>query len=138
MSMLLPSAILTRLREQARAERPHECCGLLVGHTRSGHRQIVDAVPSANLAPDSRTHGFLVDPNALAWALKCARALGGDIVGVYHSHPASDALPSRRDEQEATPEWASVILGAKGDVRCWQRSGTGRALYEEPIIECPS
>jgi proteasome lid subunit RPN8/RPN11 len=40
---------------------------------------------------------------------------GRRIVGVYHSHPLGDAVPSETDIAEAQyPEWVQVIVGLGG------------------------
>ena len=79
----------------ARAAAPRECCGLLIG---LGPR-IEEARPSRNLDPSPAR--FLIDPQDHFAAIRAARASGRQIVGVYHSHPSSPALPSPSDVSEA-------------------------------------
>ncbi len=79
----------------AREASPDECCGLLLG--RGG--EIVEAVRARNVADDPATR-FLIDPADHFAALRTARERGLEVVGFYHSHPASPADPSERDRAE--------------------------------------
>jgi proteasome lid subunit RPN8/RPN11 len=79
----------------ARETAPRECCGLLLGRG----DEIVEAVPARNVADDPATR-FLIDPADHFAALRTARARRLDVVGFYHSHPASPPEPSPRDVAE--------------------------------------
>lgn len=80
----------------ARESLPNECCGLLVGTP--GRIQVTVRARNLEESPTS----FLVDPLDHFTAIRLARMRGLAVVGVYHSHPATAALPSPRDLQEAT------------------------------------
>lgn len=84
------------MASHAAAERPRECCGLLIGTEEP--LSVVDTWPSPNLA-EGQTR-FLVDPVQHFAAIRAARARGLEVVGVYHSHPATAAVPSARDLEE--------------------------------------
>ena len=52
------------------------------------------------------------------------RSRGEEVLAVYHSHPASDPIPSRRDVEENTygETVVHLIVGLAGeepDVRAW-------------------
>ena len=79
----------------AREAAPDECCGLLLGCG----GEIVEAVRARNAADDPARR-FLIDPADHFAALRAARERGLDVVGFYHSHPASPAEPSARDLAE--------------------------------------
>jgi proteasome lid subunit RPN8/RPN11 len=79
----------------ARETAPHECCGLLLGRA----DEIVEAVRARNIADDPATR-FLIDPADHFAALRAARERGLEVIGYYHSHPASAADPSPRDVAE--------------------------------------
>jgi proteasome lid subunit RPN8/RPN11 len=80
----------------ARAARPRECCGILLG---SGD-EIVEGVQARNLDDDPAR--FLIDPKDHIEARRSARARGVQVVGFYHSHPHSSAEPSTSDAAEAS------------------------------------
>ena len=86
--------------------RPRECCGILLGTA----DHISEAVRAANLA-GSPTR-FLIDPKSHIEARRTARAQGLEVVGFYHSHPHSPALPSATDLAEAEyPGCVHLIVG---------------------------
>ena len=80
----------------ARAAEPSECCGVLLGTP----GEITEAVPTRNLADDPNR--FLIDPNDHIDARREGRRRGLEIVGFYHSHPHSPAVPSATDLADAS------------------------------------
>lgn len=80
----------------ARDAQPSECCGLLIG----APGRILEARRAANLA-ESPTR-FLLDPRTHVEAIRDCRCRGLDVVGFYHSHPHTQAVPSPTDLAEAT------------------------------------
>jgi proteasome lid subunit RPN8/RPN11 len=93
--MLIRQDVLDAMIAHARAEAPLECCGLL-----ASDGGVVDECIRARNAKRSDTE-YLVDPQDHFAALRRARASGRRIVGAYHSHPRSAALPSPKDLREA-------------------------------------
>lgn len=61
--------------------------------------EIAEAVPTRNLADDPNR--FLIDPNDHIDARREGRRRGLEIVGFYHSHPHSPAVPSATDLADA-------------------------------------
>ena len=75
---------------------------------------VSDARPARNLAADANR--FLIDPRDHIDARREARALGLDVVGFYHSHPHSAAVPSPTDLAEASyPDHLYLIVGLAGE-----------------------
>ena len=75
---------------------------------------ITQAVPATNLSPTPSTR-FDLDPADHLDARRVARGLGLEVVGFYHSHPASRAWPSPTDVAEwAYPDALCVIVGLAG------------------------
>jgi proteasome lid subunit RPN8/RPN11 len=106
--VILPGSVRRALLQHARAERPLECCGLLVG--RAG--QIVASVPSPNIARSAAE--YRVDDRLHIDLRRVLRRFRPqlDIVGVYHSHPRGPATPSPTDLARAMyPSWVYVIVG---------------------------
>jgi proteasome lid subunit RPN8/RPN11 len=79
----------------ARDEAPLECCGLLLG----GGQAVEEAVPARNVRRS--TTAYLVDPADHFAAIRRARAQRRAVVGAYHSHPRSPAMPSPVDLRDA-------------------------------------
>jgi [CysO sulfur-carrier protein]-S-L-cysteine hydrolase len=97
--------VLAAVAAHAREEAPHECCGLLVGT-----RALVDeAVRTRNLDP--RPSRYRIDPREHVRLIRTLRGTTRSIVGAYHSHVRSPAIPSQSDVAEAFyPEFLYVIV----------------------------
>jgi proteasome lid subunit RPN8/RPN11 len=110
----------------ARAASPAECCGLLVGNT----GRIERAVPARNLA--ERPSRYLIDPADHIRARRAAREAGQTVLGFYHSHPASEPVPSSTDLDEASYPEAIYLIAGTGpagvlsEIRAYRIDG-GRA-----------
>jgi proteasome lid subunit RPN8/RPN11 len=94
----------------ARAARPAECCGMLLGRD----DLIEDARPARNLS-DRPSARFLIDPRDHFDALREGRCRGLEVVGFYHSHPHSRAEPSDTDRAEAHDATLHLIVGFDRD-----------------------
>ena len=95
--MTLARDVRAAVVAHARAAAPNECCGLLLGLG----EDIVEAVRTRNIADDAAKR-FLIDPADHVAGRRDARQRGLDVVGFYHSHPASPPEPSARDLAEFT------------------------------------
>ncbi|HWB31414.1 MAG TPA: M67 family metallopeptidase [Vicinamibacterales bacterium] len=129
-ALVMPAAVRRALVAHARRDRPHECCGLLVG---SGAR-VTFAVPARNVDASPATR-YRVDPRQQLDLQRVLRNVVPPlaIVGVYHSHPQSDAKPSASDVAEAyDDDWIYVIVGLRAhtaQVRAFRiRGGRARAV----------
>jgi proteasome lid subunit RPN8/RPN11 len=91
----------------ARRCAPEEACGLLEGDAAG---TVLAAHPTENVA--HATDRFTVDPVAHHALWRRAEEAGRVLVGSFHSHPASAAVPSPVDVAGALdPEWLYVIVG---------------------------
>jgi proteasome lid subunit RPN8/RPN11 len=80
----------------ARAEQPLECCGLLAGIVRGdGIAEVLLRYPLINAAASPRD--FESEPKSLLSAWRDIRGQKWDVLAVYHSHPTSPPVPSRKD-----------------------------------------
>jgi proteasome lid subunit RPN8/RPN11 len=91
----MPGAVFADMLEHAHLEAPRECCGLLIGF----QGEITRSVRARNLDP--KPTRFLIDPADHFTAIRDARAEGEEVIGAYHSHPASAPVPSHTDIAEA-------------------------------------
>jgi proteasome lid subunit RPN8/RPN11 len=111
----------------ARREHPNECCGLLAG---SG--DLIDqCVPARNIRASATR--YLIDPQDHFALIRRLRGTSRQILGAYHSHPSSPAVPSATDLAEAQyPDFVWVIVSLADpnapDVRAY-RIDAGR--FEE-------
>ena len=83
-SVQIPRRIVTDMVEQAQAERPRECCGLLAGRPATeagGTVRIEQRYPLTNAAANPERE-YSSDPQSLFTAVRSMRALGLEIVGI--------------------------------------------------------
>lgn len=103
--IIVPRHVLDDMIAHAREEAPVEACGLLAGVG----VEVVRGYRLTNM-DCSRDH-FSLDPKEQFAAVKQARTLGLEILGVYHSHPETPARMSGEDLRFAfTPEFRYVIV----------------------------
>jgi len=123
--------LLKQLRVSALKTYPNECCGLLLGTSRS----IEEIRAAENAANESRHRRYIIHPRDLLEADNYARGLGMELIGVYHSHPDHPARPSAFDRETAIPQYHYLIInvtqGRSGDVTCWRTENWGSEF--EPV-----
>ena len=110
MRLALAAAVNDAIRRHAVNTYPHECCGALIG--RDG--VVTDAFPLPNTTEEGPRRRFLVRPADYREAERRAAALGGELLGFYHSHPDHPALPSTYDLEHAWPFFSYVIVSVRG------------------------
>lgn len=114
-------------------ELPDEACGILAGKTDSVEK--VYAMINADKSPEN----FIMDPAEQLKVTKELRNLGLEMVGIYHSHVASEAYPSTRDIELAFyPEarYCIVTLKVKNNPRMRAfRIKEGKISEEEVSIK---
>jgi [CysO sulfur-carrier protein]-S-L-cysteine hydrolase len=89
----------------AKREQPNECCGLLAG----SHGVVDECVPARNLSASPTR--YLIDPQDHIALNRRLRGTPRRVIGAYHSHPSSPAVPSPTDIAEAQyPEFVWVIV----------------------------
>ena len=116
--MRIARSMLDQIIEQARAEAPDECCGMIAS---------VDGEAVAVHPAENKAHSPLryeidgMEQYRIQTAIDDA---GHDLGAIYHSHTRSDPLPSQTDINLAFyPDALYVIVGLKGpepDVRAWR------------------
>jgi proteasome lid subunit RPN8/RPN11 len=106
---------------QAQAELPNECCGLLAGRVARGVGRVAARYPLVNAAASPVE--YLSEPQSMFDADRARRRDGLEFLAVYHSHPTSEPVPSRKDrERNYSEEVVNFIISLKGDepaVRGW-------------------
>lgn len=91
--MQISRHLLERIESHAAEAFPGESCGFLTG--RVGNDIILDAIPSPNRAGDKQE--FLIDAALHLKLQRTLREKGQAVIGIYHSHPSGDSLPSEKD-----------------------------------------
>jgi [CysO sulfur-carrier protein]-S-L-cysteine hydrolase len=102
--------LLDRIVEQARAEAPNECCGIIAAQ--DGRAVAVHPARNAAASP-LRYEMDGMEQYRIQSAIEDA---GRDLGAIYHSHTRSAPYPSQTDINLAFyPEVLYVIVGVAGD-----------------------
>lgn len=113
----------------------YECVGFLAARKGKRKGELVGRIPLHNHSADPHT-GFFVEPWEQYRAEKQLDDAGLEVVGIYHSHPLSQAHPSMMDEamaREYRPgELMMIYSVAYGEIACF-REEAGR-LHKVNLI----
>jgi proteasome lid subunit RPN8/RPN11 len=128
----IPRTELDLIKVELEENKPYEACGVLMGTTDGMTVHVEKARPIRNV---KRTHrSFELDPKEHYTAWDEAGKNGKEIVGVYHTHPVTSAVPSlwdRETMQNDPSVW--LIAGADGmRAYVWENG-----LKTVKIIETP-
>ena len=93
--MKISGLVVEEILFHARQEAPKECCGLL-----SGEGDIITHRHPMRNVLESEVR-YSIDPHALFRFFKELRGAGLRHLGIYHSHPSSEAFPSPTDIEQA-------------------------------------
>jgi proteasome lid subunit RPN8/RPN11 len=112
----------------ALAESPLECCGLLAGVIREdGVGEVRLRYPLINALASPVE--FESEPKTHLSADRDIRRQGWDVLAIYHSHPTSDPVPSKKDlERSWSDEVVNFIVSLATSppmVRGWWLSAEG-------------
>ena len=111
--VVIPPAVLEELKAHGREEAPNECCGLIVLKDGVAERY----VRGRNRLASPYRYELEIDPEL--WFLED----DGFELAVFHSHPETQPIPSRTD-QELSGLWGGrtfLIYGVKLDeLRAWK------------------
>jgi proteasome lid subunit RPN8/RPN11 len=116
--LFIPRSILAAMIDHCRREAPLECCGILGGvapRVSSIHRlRNTEASPTR----------YNADPVDIIEANRSLRAVGGEFLAIYHSHPRWRAVPSRTDLETNyygdLPRIIVSLLTDPPEVRSWR------------------
>jgi [CysO sulfur-carrier protein]-S-L-cysteine hydrolase len=115
MKATISPQIRQQLNDYCISQLPKEACGLLMGSTAITNSEynwtITGWAPITNAAADPYRY-FEFDPVEWVHAMiQAEQKRSSAIIGVFHSHPTSAAIPSSEDLSAAYPSnWAHIIL----------------------------
>ena len=103
--------------KQCTRELPNEACGMLAGKAHKVEK--VYEMTNSEKSPET----FFMDAKEQLKIMKEIRALGLEMIGIYHSHVASPPYPSSHDVELAFyPEASYVIVSLKDKAKPSVRS----------------
>ena len=107
---------LSEIREHGVRDYPYECCGLLLGRFGADGKLVTETYPISNAREESaKRNRFLIEPEELMRGERYARGKDLEVVGFYHSHPDSPAVPSQYDLEHAWPTYSYIIVKTVAD-----------------------
>ena len=136
--ILISASIADEMLTQARGELPNEACGLLAGRLLAD-----DGADTLRYYPARNAEGsplrYSVHPDDLVRIVFAIDEAGQDLVGIFHSHTRSPAVPSATDRRAAQYPGAFYVLATLADptappervLRAWRIPG-GHA-FEVPL-----
>lgn len=88
------------LIEHAKKTAPAESCALLFGHSESGTSTVKEVFLTQNMEDSSVN--FTISNEELLSGYKEAEKKDLEVIGIFHSHPHSEAIPSSMDKKFMT------------------------------------
>jgi proteasome lid subunit RPN8/RPN11 len=129
----IPQDLYEQILDQARAEAPNECCGMIA--SRDG--EAVTVYPAANAAA-SPPYAYEIDSADLYRIQMAIEDDGLDLGAIYHSHPRSEPVPSQTDINLAFyPEAEYIIVGLQSgepDMRSFTITRDGKVAEAELVV----
>ena len=113
------------LSEYSENQKPKESCALLFGKD----NQVLDLFLTENI--EKSPVNFTISNEQLIEGYKTAEEKKMEVVGIFHSHPKSDAYPSNTDKEfmQSNPVVWIIYSGINKNFRAY--------LLESDIIEIP-
>ena len=119
--LVVPRDLYDGMVAQALSEQPNECCGFLAGVLERGVARVLRRFPLVNEAASPVE--YHVEGRSLCAAHREIRESNLQELAIYHSHPTSWPVPSRRDlERNYWPGVVSLIISLVDEtplVRGW-------------------
>ncbi|MDF2421637.1 MAG: M67 family metallopeptidase [Nitrosopumilus sp.] len=115
----------TILSEYSENQKPNESCAILFGK----NNQVLDLFLTENI--ENSPVNFTISSKQLIEAYKMAEEKKMEVVGIFHSHPDSDAYPSNTDKKfmQINPVAWVIYSGINKNFRAY--------LLESDIVEIP-
>jgi proteasome lid subunit RPN8/RPN11 len=109
--MSIPPSVAEELLSHARSEVPNEACGLLAGSLAAGMATSYHRARNADASP----FVYTVHPEDLVRIVFGIEDAGEDLVGIFHSHTHTPAVPSPTDRRQALYPDCFYVLATLSD-----------------------
>lgn len=127
----ISQALYNQVIAHCLSKYPKEACGILAG----GEGVVAHMYPMRNV--EDSPVGYSMDPKEQLAVEKQMRSKGQRMIGVFHSHTATEAYPSPVDVRLAiSPEVSYVLVSLKNQTSPVLRSFhiDGSVIAEEPVV----
>jgi len=108
-------------------QQPSESCAMLLGEKIDGAWNVKEIFLTENM--DNSKTNFTISPEELLKGYQIAEKNQLEVVGIFHSHPNSDAIPSNTDKKfmQNNPVPWIIFSGVNNDLKAY--------LLDSTIIE---
>ena len=105
-------------------EQPSESCAMLFGKKVGDNWNVKEVFLTQNI-DDSQTN-FTISPEELLKGYQIAEKNQLEVVGIFHSHPNSDAIPSNTDKKfmQNNPVPWIIFSGVNNDLKAYLLDST--------------
>ena len=109
--------------------QPSESCAMLLGKKVDGAWNVKEVFLTQNI--DNSQTNFTISPEDLLKGYQLAEKMRLELVGVFHSHPNSDAIPSSTDKKfmQNNPVPWIIFSGVNNNLKAY--------LLDSDVIEIP-
>jgi proteasome lid subunit RPN8/RPN11 len=128
-SIVLAQKEKDKLVTHAISKQPSESCAMLFGKKVGDNWNVKEVFLTQNI-DDSQTN-FTISPEELLKGYQIAEKNQLEVVGIFHSHPNSDAIPSNTDKKfmQNNPVPWIIFSGVNNDLKAY--------LLDSNVIEIP-
>ena len=138
MNVVLTADLQQKIFRHLEAAYPNEGGGFLLGSLGTDSVRIVDIVPVENIFERAEQyHRYAMTPLDWARLEDQADERGLTLVGYFHSHPDSPAIPSIYDRDHALPNFTYIITQVQDaqavDMRVW-RLRSDRTQFDANVL----
>ncbi len=139
MTVKLTQGLIAQMFAHLERAYPNEGGGFLLGTASpEGEVRVVHIRPIENVAAqEEQYHRYAMTPADWSRLEDEADALGLTLIGYYHSHPDSPAIPSEYDRIHALPNFHYLITSVQAakavELRAWQLAEDRSAFTERAL-----
>lgn len=125
MSVILSQTLQSQIFQHLQSTYPNEGGGFLLGSIKGENIRILETIQIENVfAEEEQYHRYAMTPQDWMRLEDEADSRGLTLVGYYHSHPDSPAIPSIYDRDHALPNFVYIITQVQQakavDMRVWR------------------
>lgn len=135
----ISSLDIRRMSVCAERDYPKETVGALLGRIEDACYFVMGIVPLENREERCPERAFFVPPEKVLELENLALSSGSQVIGWYHSHPDSRAMPSREDLRCAFHRYVypilSVVHGLVRELECWRLRDEGDGFEPVEIVD---
>ena len=116
LQIIIPAQTRDMLRDHARRQSPNESCAMLFGRNNT----VSDVFLARNIKESPVR--FEISAEETLDGYEAARKRGTEVIGIFHSHPRSEAYPSETDAtyMEINPVTWVIYSGTEDHFRAYR------------------